>query len=520
MQKLSNTEFSLPLTASIQSDQTTAHPLINKALSSIDSDRSEIISKAASTANRASHLPVELWHTIFDLLELTDLPSCALVCKTLYSVVKAYRVREIAFTRRVYEWFHPDYSAYRHWLDYSMASLLNRSSFSLEHLKRLKIGRASAIDLNEINNFANLEELDIDLANYENEKSSALSLANLKVLYLFMSDHLPYLELDTPRLERVCTFSLKKLDFLHPDSVRCIHTFFHCGRLFMFRNLEYLLFTDRYNKLDYSDDYDSKSFNRFSLSSLKKLKEIDFFFCTGEFEENNFNEIQAVIANVLALRRPDLKVFWHNMQVADLILLTEYKQRTENLIAFQFKHFGKLKGKVDFFWDLDFNVATSKLTEAGHDLRSEEFTSKFFTLFSFREIEVTGKVNEEELLLEIIARSPRLWSLKFFGSDLGLGQSFFDRMANTVRLNGIPLRHLKFEEIESLGFDFVRELRDLEWFKTDQPLPPKLSPKLLTLPSITKIEFSSGSYWIERMPTGTFWLYGESLKLQLFVRSV
>ena len=31
-------------------------------------------------------LPVELWHTIFDHLELTSLSSCALVSRTLYSV--------------------------------------------------------------------------------------------------------------------------------------------------------------------------------------------------------------------------------------------------------------------------------------------------------------------------------------------------------------------------------------------------------------------------------------------------
>ena len=53
-----------------------------------------------------AELPIELWHLIFDRLELPDLSSCAQVCKSVYLVVKAYRIREIAFTGRVHEWFH------------------------------------------------------------------------------------------------------------------------------------------------------------------------------------------------------------------------------------------------------------------------------------------------------------------------------------------------------------------------------------------------------------------------------
>ena len=136
-------------------------------------------------------LPIELWHSIFDC------PG------------------DRAFTRPANDWFHPDFSIYRHRVDYSVASMLERSSFNLENLRRLKIGRFSSIDdLNVINKFAHLKELDIDLANYKSERRRALSLANLKVLHLFMSDHLSYLELDTPRLAKVYTFSLKKLDFL------------------------------------------------------------------------------------------------------------------------------------------------------------------------------------------------------------------------------------------------------------------------------------------------------------------
>ena len=67
----------------------------------------------------------------------------------------------------------------------------------------------------------------------------------------------------------------------------------------------------------------------------------------------------------------------------------------------------------------------------------------------------------------------------------------------------------------ALNFDFVCGLRDLEWFKTNQSLPPELIPKLSGLPVLIKIEFASGKYKLERTSTGTFWLHGESLNWNL-----
>ena len=122
-----------------------------------------------------------------------------------------------------------------------------------------------------INKFTRLEELDIDLKNYKKEQNRILSLPNLKVLYLFIPDHLSNVKLDTPRLAKVCTFDLKKLEFVYPESVRCIHTFSHSGKLSMFRNLEYLTFTDCYNLLDHLSSYDSRKFKHFSITNLKKF---------------------------------------------------------------------------------------------------------------------------------------------------------------------------------------------------------------------------------------------------------
>ena len=252
-----------------------------------------------------------------------------------------------------------------------------------------------------------------------------------------------------------------------------------------------MLFTDLYNLLDPSRGY--QSLNEIDLSALKKLKEVDFYFEDPEFEDDNFNKIQKAIAT--ALRRPDLKVFWHSVRVTYTHFLTEYDQMMENigsLASFQLKHFEKLKDKVDYDWECDFNWTMAKLLKGGFDLKSEEFALKFFAKFSFRRIEVTGKVKEEELLLELIARSPSLWSLNFFSSDLD--QLFFDRMADTVRVNDIPLRQLRLVKPskKNLNFDFVFKLCHLELFKTDQPLSPELISKMLTLmPSITKIKFSS-----------------------------
>ena len=313
-------------------------------------------------------LPIELWHLIFDHLQLVDLSACAQVSKAVYLVVKSYRIREIAFTRRVHRWFHYTTPTidHKHRVDFTMASSLERSSFNFDHLKRLKIGRSSAInDLEEINKFTRLEELDIDLKNYKNEKNGTLSLANLKVLYLFVPDDFSYVELDTPRLAKVYTFRLKKLEFVYPESVQCIHTFSHSGKLSMFRNLEYLTFTDCYNLLDHLSSYDSRKFKHFSITNLKKLKEIDFYYLYPEYREKNMSVFKKFIAN-LALGRPELKVFWFHVQMTDSNLLTEYEHMFDNFrsnITFQLKHPEKLKEVFSLCYL--FNELMSVLSEAG-----------------------------------------------------------------------------------------------------------------------------------------------------------
>lgn len=464
------------------------------------------------------NLPIELWHSIFDRLELPELPSCAQVSKKLYFAVKAYRVRELAFDRPAKtHWFHPHLSIYGHRVRYSMVSVLSRSSFNLGHLKRLKIGSKSSIDdLNEINKFTRLEELDIDLKNYTNERTKILCLAHLRVLFVFASDHLPYLDLDTPRLEKLHTFSLKKLNFVHPDSVRCIQTFFHNEKLPIFRNLESLLFTDRYNKLDFYGYYDSKSFKEFSLTNLKKLKEIDFFYHFERFEQNNMSNFKKIIGNILELKRPDLRLFWMSVQVTDVNLMTEYQDWMETIhsfMTFQLQRYEKLKDKIENleYHTFKFNSLMKKLTRAGFDPKNEDFLSKLFAKISFTKIAVVDKVDEPDFLMEFIVRLPSLISLRFENS--GLDQAFFDCLAGILRLNGSSLRFLSVKRCDVLDLEFLLKFLHLEYFECDQELPTELLPELLRHPSLTKIEFSSRECEIERISANRFRLNGEPLSL-------
>ena len=467
-------------------------------------------------------LPIELWHLIFDHLQLVDLSACAQVSKAVYLVVKSYRIREIAFTRGVHEWFHytTPIANHKHRVDYSMASIMKRSSFKFNYLKRLKIGRRSAIDLDVINRFTRLEELDIDLKNYKNEQNRTISLANLKVLYLFVPYGILYVKLKTPKLVKVCTFSLKMLRFVYPESVRCIHTFFRGGKLSKFPNLEYLILTDHYNQLDYYTSFEI--FDLFSVTALKKFKEVDFYYTCAQYRKKNMSNFKRMVGNLLALERPDLKVFWLHVQVTNSNLLTEYEHTLESvgsLVAFQLQNYEKLKEKIEFIGDYDFNWQTNQLLRVGLNPRSEELVSKLLARRSFRKIAVTGKVRERELLLKLIARSLNLSSLEFQNS--GLDQSFFDRMADSIRLNAIPLRSLRLKNFyhsssELLNFDFVSKLPDLELFETDQQLPNELISKLLTLPMLAEIKCTSGGIAkrIKRLSTNRFLLNEETLSLQ------
>ena len=461
----------------------------------------------------ADLLPIELWHYIFNYLELIDLCSCARVNKAVYLAVKAYRIREIAFTRGVYKWFHfTTITNHKHRVDHSLASILKRSSFNFEHLKCLKIGPGSTIDLDVINRFVHLEELDIDLTYYENVQSHTLSLANLKVIYIFVPDHLSYVELDTPQLAKVRTFSLEMIDIFYPESIRCIHTFCHAGKLSIFSNLEYLTFTDFYDELDHSSC--PRTFEELNVEELKNLKEIDFYYHYGS-KMNNATDLYETVGT-LALSRPDLKVFWFNVQVTCTSLWPELKLAMEsvgNRTAFQLRNYEMLKEKVHFFWRYDFNWQMKHLRKAGFNLKSEEFIQKFLSTYSIREIVVIGPVEERELLMDFIANSPDYFTLEFENSDLD--QSFFDLMADTVQLNAVPLKVLRLKGIRNgiQNIDFVTRLSDLERFVTDQQLSPEFAWRLFRLPMLSEVEFSSDESVkrIERLTSSRFRLNGKSL---------
>ena len=396
-------------------------------------------------------------------------------------------------------------------------SILKSPPFNFDYLKRLKIGRVPVIDLDVINKFTRLEELDIDMRSYKKKNGRTLSLANLKVIYLFMSDHLSCLKLDTPLLAKVCTFDLKKLEFFFPESVQCIHTFAHRGKLSMFRNLEYLTFTDYYNILKYSHDL---LFDDFSVTDLKKLKEIHFYYHSKYYEDRNMSNFKETISNILSLRRPDLKVFWQNLQVTDPSLLTEYDRTVKNdesQVIFQLQHYEMIREKDHFFWSYHFNSSMRELSEAGFNLRSEEFTSKFLSAYSFRRINVTDRAEEWELslLLELIARSSDLFALRF--GYIYQDQSFYDRMADIVRMNRIPLQQLQVLDTlsESLNFDFVTRLPHLQLFETDRKnLGNELISRLFDSPMLAEIRFGSWFFCerIERMSKSRYRLNGKSMR--------
>ena len=486
-------------------------------------------------------LPVKLWHLIFYHLDLIDLSSCAQVSKTLYSALKAYQIQEIAFTRRVYQWFHcatPVRSNYKHRVEFAKASILERSSFNFGHLKRLKIGRLSSIDdLNVINRFVHLEELDIDLKNYQ-RKNTTLRLANLRLLYVFVPMTFPVVELDTPLLAKVGTFSLKKLDFLYPESIRCIHTFSHDGKLWMFWNLECLVITNNYNLQDHYFFHNWQNFQEFCPLSLKKLKEINFYYEKSHenfdlYERRNMKNFKTVIQNILDMKRPGLQVLWYGVQVTDANLLTEYELLREirkleyRLAAFYLRHHEKLNDNATFRWsilpfslldDLPWIESYFKIDLNASLIKNEAFISKFIAKCSFRSISVDYPIVERDLLMEFIANSPNLATLKF--SNSGLDQSFFDRMAVTIRLNGIRLKRLQFEKSPLLNFinyDFVRKLPDLVLFRTDRRLPNELVLKLLTHPMLESIKFSPDRviwYHIERVSSTRYFLNGRPRSLQ------
>ena len=438
-------------------------------------------------------LLVELWHLIFKRLELVDLSACAQVNKRFNLMVKDFRIKEIAFIRGTdYKWFHDAFLPYEHQVEYSKASVLKRSSFNFEHLKKLKIGRWSSIDLNDINKFTQLEILDIDLKNYQNKKSLTLCLPNLRTLFVFVPPAVPYLELNTPRLWEVRTFHLEKLEFVHPESIQIISTFSHGGHLFVvFPNLEYLSFTDLLGLLDFQKSFEFEIFKEFSTTTIgKSLKKIDFFYSFNGYLERNLDIFRRIVQKVLDMQRPEMKVVWQGVQVTDANQLTEQQNmiNAKNWSAFLLKRYEE--SKVNYHLGrLEFNQAMGALQEAGFDPKSKEFTSELSEQLPIRELKVYGQVNEPQLLVEFIVRSPDLGILRFKNS--ALNPSFFRCLLEIIEMNHIPL----------------------VLFENDLPLPFELVTKLLQLPKLETILFSVDRSRIERVSPGRFSMDGMSFDL-------
>lgn len=458
-------------------------------------------------------LPIEMWHLIFDYFEdLADISACARVDKSLYSAVKSYRIREIAITFPLHyiclKHYQPDPTNHRYQIIYREASILKRSSLNLEHLKRLKICRFADFDLNDVNRFVHLEELDIDLSSYGWLNTRTLSLYNLRVLYVFMYKEpfpwwnwFPYLRLNTRRLTKVCMFNLDKLDFLYPESLRCIETFYQVEKLSKFSNLQYLTFTSRYNPMIQWDILDFQRFQELNVSNLNKLKEIDFHYDYYPFRSVriwfvfDLWRLRRIIGDLAMLDRPDLKVFWFGVHVTpDRRLPFEFGGIMRNVdmrVEFQLRNHKRLKRQVEPLQHYEFSKWVRVLENAGLDPRSDDIASRVLPKLSFKEISVRSRVFYPELLLQLIAESPGLWSLKFQNSLLD--QSFFDRMAEIIQRKSIPLQIFRFfGHYNGLNdFEFLRKLRDLVMLETDQKLSNELVLKLLESHRLDVFRFHS-----------------------------
>ena len=438
----------------------------------------------------------ELWHLIFEKLELTDLSACAQVSKKFNLLVKDYRIKGISFTRGTdFNWFHYYRSSFEPQavsVYYSKSSVLKKSLFNFDHLKYLKVGRWSSFDLSDVNKLTSLEDLDIDLKNYEGEESLTLSLPNLTMLCVFISNQIPFLELNTPRLSNIHTFRLEKLEFVYPKSVQQISTFSHGGNLSaLFPNLEYLTLTDFYSLLDFDESNELESFKDFSLTTLKNLKFISFNNNSKVYIKKNIIIIKNFIQKVLNMQRPNLAVFWQEVQVTYPNMLTEYQNMLDNnqeWIVFHIKHYEKHR-YTNIPSIFVFDSLIKGLQEAGFDLRSKYLALEFWAMFCLGELRVVDRVNEPELLTEFIVKSPNLSTLRF--NDSGLDLLFFRRLIELIETKNIPLKLLEI----------------------DQQLPSDLIMKLLSLPKLKAILFSADKTTIERLSPNRFQMDGKSFDL-------
>ena len=349
-------------------------------------------------------LPLELYLSIFDYLDLNDLLTMRLVCKRIENAVREFRVQELTFLEGSFYsdypvfpnvWFSSDKTKEQRMLFPFSRNFLSKGPCNVQFLKWLSIRSLrmiEAIDLEEIAKFQHLECLEIGF-DLESQKSFSLSLPNLRALKVIEFLHKKQLEIVAPKLqalhlpaprnfferrelsreEYLATY-LPQLTFRHPQSVGFLsfhtdyfslpdHPLPHEPYLNQFESVDCMQI--QHAQQIFSSTPDFEEFNRVVRldQALLKFPNLKRVHCNALTSVIKRLDLAKLIAQLRDFDLPGLKVYSNGIELSDDPTLTEdfnrfrrpyvekdfsckWDRRLSGRLILQLSHYSRLEDTV------------------------------------------------------------------------------------------------------------------------------------------------------------------------------
>lgn len=387
-------------------------------------------------------LPIELFHLIFEYLDLIDLLNCKLVNKQFYRSSISYRIKELnAFNnyQNSSNWFCINQSINLNRVLIQKWFLKNELMFNFNFLKRLRIELGKKDCSLRCSNFIikfnqNLEQLEI--INYSETYQTTLDLPKLKVFYLDTRIKFNW-EINAPNLQAIKVNGL--IQFLKiklPLSIKYLHLRHFDPKIASdFKNLETLSFCNLNEE-------------ELLLSSFSKLNEIIYVPCQlYELFINRMNLFKSIIEKRSKLEKANnLKIYCDNLEINNL---------------------DDLNGS---------NIVKCEASQSSDEIKSinynpliESFNNKFIELYFFKfkyihQINVINRVEDQDILIEFVTKCTNLTRL--FIRNSKLDQNFYDQLSSMNSLEILSILENKSDD--HLNLNFVYEMFNLISLVTDQ----------------------------------------------------
>ena len=457
-------------------------------------------------------LPTEMIRELFKYLSPKDLAACSLVNKRWHSIHSDFRLNSLVVRSSSipecamlhFKWYDAHHSNQR--IAYSYRSenflrLLKRPL--LTNLKRLALHwhREFEFDLNELNKFSQLVQLEIDNPAIE-AKRVILKLPMLTVLVLqCVNDHCVF-SVDCPVL-KVLVYDegnkagLKSLLVVkHPETICKLDTNMVGTKLAPFKSVECLVtgqfklinkhtllslprlkelhFTRRITRgvaipifLEYSDPFDAicrlkEALNEF-LSDVKELRGADFRFTFSGFQMHKWT-FEQIDFGVREWQSSELeRSEWER---------SEWERLCDEHLYMKNPQLIDPEASLDFVQRFDY-------TRLMHVVAGEIPSWLFKRFTNIRSVETTARVDDPEHFRWFLSSLRTVSGLYLKNAELA--QEFYDQLPAAVPLLG-SLHVLEYGHVDEmrLNFDFIARLPHLSWLSIWPELPPESIAWLVT----------------------------------------